>query len=931
MEYSLYVYGGGEILCKVFNGVALLFKSENPYFTSVGTLTMGIGLLYIAARAIPQASLSLFFKSWFLPTFLLVALFYGPKASVHIIDKVDNNFQYNKVDNIPVGVAAVASLSTHFSTYLAETVETVFTTSDAQRFSKVGPLFGAKLIHAANTLTIKDPLMRENLKDFTRQCFAWPYVFSNLDPGKKAALETNDMLGFIESNPHPLLGIYWREPNGQASFVDCRSCAAKVRQVIPLEIETGLQSLASQLFSGGQNPEAATRRLQQYFGEAWQSLAKGTSNAANIIQQELMLNSYRSALLDKRDELGLGRYDSNLINLNAERGQAFQNSSFLIKAALSGTNVTILHTIFFAIALMYFTIMAPMTFLPGGISWVTTWVKVMVWLASWPVLFAVLNCLGYMFAGQATRSCQIGYGEGLNLMTQNGLADAAYTAYCWVMGLQYSVPFISWALISKASGHAFSQLASSLSQTGESFAGKAGSEIVDGNVSFDSQTLHHRSIANSQIAQQQLGSSFNYGSRFDDGKLATIHGVNGTVVAQEHQSNFGTNVTHNDAFSQMFAMQSRQAQSAANQQGLSLQRSVSRGSQELFSFATSVAENKGVNESFGNTESANLQKQMQNLVALSDKFAEDNQLNKQVAFDALVEASIGASGGVGKLFNAGINARGSFKAGGSDIENITKAQSSDIQKQFSDSLNQAVNYALDNKASIGKSFNTQSLDQAQAHFSHAETHADNMSAHLSESQSLSEMASRSRQMGTSSVSNANEEMLGRVAEQFGGDKVAAAQHLAYHPEVAQQVGSNLINASANRTLSNVESKSAVNEFHADNMREMGAASLNNPTLNQMRHDHNIATQEKDLDQTIDLKRTETQAEITKSSSEATAQKNLLDERRKVSQETYLQEKEGSLVGKTFDKADDNLSDFKLYKNLKSTAQDFIGTKKHGDK
>ncbi|MBW8309209.1 MAG: conjugal transfer protein TraG N-terminal domain-containing protein [Candidatus Paracaedibacteraceae bacterium] len=861
MEYSLYVYGGGEILCKVFNGVALLFKSDNPYFTSVGTLTMGIGLLYIAARAIPQASFSLFFKSWFLPTFLLVALFYGPKASVHIIDKVDNNFEYNKVDNIPVGVAAVASLSTHFSTYLAETVETVFTTSDAQRFSKVGPLFGAKLIHAANTLTIRDPLMRENLKDFTRQCFAWPYVFSNLDPGKKAALETDDMLGFIEANPHPLLGIYWREPNGQASFVDCRACAVKVRQVIPLEIETGLQYLASQMFSGGKDPEGATRRLHQYFGEAWQSLAKGTSDAAHVIQQELMLNSYRSALLDKRDELGLGRYNSDLINLNAERGQAFQNSSFLIKAALSGTNVTILHTIFFAIALMYFTIMAPMTFLPGGMSWVTTWIKVVVWLASWPVLFAVLNCLGYMFAGQATRSCQIGYGEGLTLMTQNGLADAAYTAYCWVMGLQYSVPFVSWALISKASGHAFSQLASSLSQTGESFAGKAGSEIVDGNVSFDSQTLHHRSIANAQIAQQQLGSSFNYGSRFDDGKMTTLYGTGGQVTLQEQQTQLGTNVSQNDALSAMMGVQSQMALQTAYSKQRMASEQFQQGSNELFSLATSMARSTGSTETFGSSEAINAQKSLNNAMSMVSQFGKDHGISEDKAFSIMLDGGVRASAEAGSGFLSGLKgalslgATGQMQSVGRNSDSITQSLKSDTAKQFAENFNSGLQYMLDNKGSISDSHQRQSLDQMQKHFNQAQSYSEQASSSYNESKMWSQTASMNEQRSLASGSNINDSVLTYVAnKRFGGDKVAAATWQSENPSIYQsEVSSYLQQRKA--TLSNFASSNGLDsapDIHSNHLENDGRIinAVTNGQLDLLREQNGVGFSKESLDQKI---------------------------------------------------------------------------------
>lgn len=904
-DYVIYTFGGGEILWHVMNAIAILFKSENSYFTSVGMLTMAAGLFYATVRALGLNAFSFFFKDWLIPVIFLTGLFFGLKSSVHIVDKVDPDFKYSKVDHIPVGIAAIASLSSQVSEYLTENLETVMTTSDAERFSKVGPMFGARLIHEASRLTIKDPLLRLNIKDFVYQCFEWPYIKSNIAPGRLAAESTQDILGFVESNPHPMLGIYWRQPDGQAAFVNCQACAARVRDVIGIEVDQGMASLAISLFGGNSDPEAITNRLKNYGSNAWNSLAKGSGNLANTIQQQLMLNSYHAAVRNKNDELDLGRYDAALIHLEAERGQAVQDTTSLVKSSLSLIALPNLHTIVLAISLIFFGVIAPLSLLPQGIRYITMWVKVMVWVTTWPVFFTLLNCIGQMFAAKALGSSLMGYGEGLTIQTQNGLANTAYSAYCTVMGLQYMVAFLSWTLISHGV-HGISQLASSFTQTGEGFAGRVGNELVDGNVSFDSQTLHHRSIANAQIAQQQLGASFNYGSRYDDGKVSLLHGASGSVVAQEHQHSFGTNVSHNDAFSHMYALQSQTALAAANQQGISMQHAVTSGTQELYSFARSVAESKGINESFGNSESAQFQKQMQDLINLSDRFAEDNRLDKQVAFDALVGANLGSGNGIGKMF--GINASGSFKASASDNENISKAHGSEIMNQFSDSLNQAVNYALDNKASISKNFNTQSLDQAQAHFSTAATHADSMSAHLTDSKTFSEMANHSRQSGTSSVTNANNTMVEKIAQQFDGDSVAAAQYLAYHPQLGKQTSSNLIDQAMRRQTA--PTSESIKQFHKNNVDEVGAAPTNNSMITQMRSIQDIDGQESFINQTIRNSKLNTSDEIKKSDLKTINHKKQIQHQNKSLEATFENESHRTLFGKSVGKVGGNIKDFK---------------------
>jgi conjugal transfer mating pair stabilization protein TraG len=916
MDYVIYTFGGGEILWHVMNGLKILFGTDSSYFTSVGMLTTAIGLAYATLRALGSNAIPLFFKEWFLPTLLLTGLFFGLKTSVHIVDKVDSNFKYSKVDNIPIGIASIASLSSQIGEYLTENIETVFTTSDAERFSKVGPMFGARLIHESSKLIIKDPLTRLNIKDFVYQCFEWPYIKSNIAPGRLAAESSQDILGFVESNPHPMLGIYWRESDGNASFQNCKACAVKVRQLISVEVNQGLKSLAMSLFDSKSDPEATTAHLRKYASDAWGTLAKGSSSISNIVQQQLMLNAYHSASRNKNDELGLGRYDAALIHLEAERGQAVQDTTSLVKAAMSQIQLPNLHTIILALSLIFFTIIAPLTFLPKGTTYIMTWVRVMIWVTTWPVFFTVLNCLGQMFAAKALGSSLMGAGEGLSIQTQNGLSNVAYSAYCLVMGLQFGVAYLSWTLISQG-GHAFSQLSSSFSQIGESFASKAGNELIDGNVTFDSQTLHSRSVANTQMAQQQLGASFNYGSRYDDGKVSLLHGTSGSLVAQEHQHNFGTNLSENNAISQVFAAQSQMALSEAQQDGINLQNSLSKGAQELVSFAKSTADTKGITQGFGETESVSLQKQAQELISRADRLQKDHNINSQVAFDTLVEASLGmGTWGI----SAGINAKAGYKASSADTESINKALNSEEGKQFSEGLNKFINYAKDNKGSISKTFNTQSLDQAQAHLSKAHTYADNRSANLSKAHSFSEMSSQSHQQGISSTSNTNDRMVGRIAEQFGGDRVAGAQHLAYHPHVGQQVSSDFINDSKYKDPTHAAKAEIYGSYHK-NANMLSSSDFGSGEIESMRKNYNPLNQERIIDEQIHQQQIGTENELGKAEHDIGKQRQHLQQTNLDLHHDFNIEDKHTFLSRVGSKSGKHFKQTKLSRKIRNMMQD----------
>lgn len=882
MDFTVYSYGGAEILWKVFNSLAMLANST--YFYNLSILITGGALLTVAARAIPAASIPFLFKKWIMPTFFLVAFFWGPKVTVNIVDHVDTNFKAVPVANVPFGIAFAASIATKMSDVLTGVVEKFMTTSDMQRYSQVGPMFGARLMYEARTLTIRDPIMRENLKDFTRQCYAWPYIFTNIAPGKKAAMESEDMLGFIEANAHKSLGMYWRNSAGQAEFMFCGKCAAKVKEVIALEIDTGFQALAKRLFGGTDDGVSETGRLKQYFGDAWQYLAKGSSDAANVIQQELMLNSYRAALQDKREEFGLGR-DPALSYLNAERGQIQQDESAMVKFALFGTQIPMLHSIFLAIALMFFAIVAPFTFSTGGIQLITTFAKVMLWLATWPPLSAILNALGHMYLAKANAGQLIGYGEGLNLMTQNGLADTAYHAYAFVMGLQLSIPAISWALLSGGGGYAMSQLSSTITQAGESFAAKAGAEVVDGNVSFDSQTMHHKSIGSTQLAQQQLAPNVNYGSKIDDGTLATTYGqtkdgeLDRTRTFQQHLTQLATNLAQNDTQSAVMALGSAMSYSAGLTNSKRAGAQAQIGLQKTFSAMESLAHNEGLNKSFGDGENSSVNKSLQDMVSQVKKFATDNKISDATSFQIHLGGGVSANtdlmnrakgGGFGGLI-LGLNATAgvNHNTTGQKHDDLSKHISSDKLRSFSENLGNVITFMDENKGSITDTSASQDMAQAQESYNKSQIYADEAAANFQQQRTFNESATINRQKGTSSTSNDNDSILSYVAKKrFGGDMGAAAAWQTQNPGLYRQEAATFLDRSEpSMRPEGLGSKASVEAEHRINTQSIQSAPTRSESIESstegLKHDR-----EKLIEEVGNLKRgTENQQTFVKSAAE----------------------------------------------------------------
>src|SRR5438105_3189307 len=124
----------------------------------------------------------------------------------------------------------------------------------------------------------------------------------------------------------------------------------------------------------------ASQKLKRYFDDGWEQLAKQTANAHAVVEQEMMMNAYREGLDDKRQEFGLERLNPHLVALSAARARAQQNTGFILSSELFALVGPSLQSTLLGILCVLFVIVVPMALLPGGLSALGMWVKLIVWV-----------------------------------------------------------------------------------------------------------------------------------------------------------------------------------------------------------------------------------------------------------------------------------------------------------------------------------------------------------------------------------------------------------------------------------------------------------------------------------------------------------------------------------------------------------------------
>ena len=792
MDYVVYTFGGGEALWKTFNGLALLFKSESAYMTSVLKLSLSIGAVWAALRAILGANAGLFARDYVVPVYLVFNLMLLPKTSVHIVDEINPDFHYSKVDHVPFGIALVASSASSISKLLTNIVESSLKTAEATHYGKTGPMFAARLVSMARDMRIIDPVERQNLKDFVRQCFTLPMVWSNVLAGKKAALETFDLLQLIADNPHSWLGSYWRTKGGNATFRYCKEGAVKAKEVLSVEVPSSLADLATGLFGSTQvNTVAASKRLKLYFDDAWQSVAHQTANAHQVAAQEMMMNIYRESSDDKRQEFGLERLHPHLIAASASRAKSQQNTGFLVSAQMMGSMLPSFQSTLLATLCLMFVVIVPMIFLPWGLSALGIWLQMILWVESWPIFYALINCVGMMMASN-TGAAYVSTGGGLSLLTQNGLADAAYDAYCYAEGLMAIVTLIAWVVISK-SGSALANLSATITRGVDGLSSKMGAEITDGNLNFDNQSFHNRSIAGYQLAQQQLGSSVGFGHKIDDGSKMVTWDTKGSPHIQETLTHLGTHVAMTDNMAATLRESGERSLSAAHQSSVMASKNFSQGLNELYGFSDQFSKGKLLAEGFGDNAHANLTEDLQTIKGFTDKYGKDHSMGDGKT------VKVGGKGGL-SFGKDGIASIGGDMGGhihADDAEKISRIMNSDEGKRFSEALSRVTQYAKDHKGSLSDQSQMQAIENIQGNFQKAKQYSEQAQSSLTASESYKKTADKMESHGATISTFVDQQIIKNIAdESFNGNEMQAYEWYdqnreAYNKRAAEFVRPNI--------------------------------------------------------------------------------------------------------------------------------------------
>jgi|GEM_PF-1691379 len=668
MGYEIYSYGNNIALVALFNAIAAIVQNQTyhtmvyvvfvvGFLGSFGTMAVGKDIW-----AGPR---------WLVTAFLIYFVLLVPTATVQIIDKT-NNQPPQVIANVPWGLASQASIVSDIGNILTELFETAVQLIPAPgggtalqpdlTYEQSGLMFGAKLIKNSHDLVFQDSDFRNEFTQFFANCtvydlaqghpsattFAnstdiWP-LMADTNPARYSTITVPnpDVPGSTMTDSEPCPAVYAdldakMNAQEQALFANLgmKSTPALLEQSPGVSGATALAAIAA---SSVQNP------LLEAYESA--NLATAASDAATIVRQNAIINGIKDGGL----LLSQQQHDPAALMMAQAKSiaTAQTNSQYILSQQLAESTLPMIRNGIESISYALFPIILLLCLIHGGqrsLEVLKMYGLVLIWVALWPPLYAILSFLMGIAAEQEIAANGYANGvQGMTLATSAAVYTAAISKLAVAGYMTTMVPAIAGAVVFGL--NKIANVAMTAAGIADRAAAGASSDVAKGNESLGNVSMNKVSTAKSDnSAFQQI---------WDDAYGRTSHDIRDPLSMryQSAVSSYTVSLSSGAAIAERESEAARKSESFAQDQsrmvGESHASAILTALSHIHAAGTSI--NSGTDFNFG--EGGSSQRMAEAVQQARTQISKDLGITDAQAVDRVLSASIAAKAGVG--FDVGV-------------------------------------------------------------------------------------------------------------------------------------------------------------------------------------------------------------------------------------------------------------------------------------
>ncbi|EKN2781858.1 conjugal transfer mating pair stabilization protein TraG [Salmonella enterica] len=787
---EVYVIAGGEWLRNNLNAIAAFMSTRT--WDSIEKIALTLSVLAVAVMWVQRHNV-MDLLGW-VAVFVLISLLVNVRTSVQIIDNSDL-VKVHRVDNVPVGLAMPLSLTTRIGHAMVASYEMIFTQPDSVTYSKTGMLFGAELVSKSTDFLSRNPEIANLFQDYVQNCVMGD-IYLNHKYTLEELMASADPYTLIFSRPSPLRGVY----DSNNNFVTCKDASVSLKDKLNLDTQSGGKTwhyYAQQLFGGRPDPNLLFSTL---IGDSYSYFYGSSKSASQIIRQNVTINALKEGITSYAARNG---DSASLVNLATTSSMEKQRLAHVSIGHVAMRTLPMTQTILTGIAIGIFPLLVlAAVFNKLTLSVLKGYVFALMWLQSWPMLYAILNSAMTFYAKQNGAPVVLSEISQIQLKYSDLASTAGY--------LSMMIPPLSWMMV-RGLGAGFSSVYSHFASSAISPTASAAGSVVDGNYSYGNmQTENVNGFSWSTNSTTSFGQMM-----YQTGSGATATQTRDGNMVMDASGAMSRLPVGINATRQIAAAQQEMAREASNRAESALHgfsSSIASAWNSLSQFGSNRGSSDSVTGGADSTMSAQDSMMASRMRSAVESYAKAHNISNEQATRELASTSTRLSGGMYADAHAewgvkpkilgvggGVGIRGGFKGSLDATDDDSHSASSgsrashdarhDIDAKASKDFKEASDYFTSRKVSESGSHTDNNadsqVDQLSAALNSAKQSYDQYTTNMTRSHEYAEMASRTESMSGQMSEDLSQQFAQYVMKHAPQDAEAILTNTS-SPEIAER-------------------------------------------------------------------------------------------------------------------------------------------------
>ena len=510
---EIYLTSLGKSGYDVFQSMAMFFSSYS--WEHVIPAFIGLGGMIAAFQFMFKPNMAVIWK-WAFVVVFIPAITISGKTSVTIADTSDP-LAYYTVDNVPIGLALPASITTAGTYGIQSLIQDIFHTPDDVSYQRTGMVFQARIFEDTNKFHLDEDIQKL-FTAYINNC-----VVDDIDIRKKytwhALFTAPDIFDFLQKNSG-----YNRfdEINIDGQKVTCSEALPILKSKVKGSSSLAIATMASSLKSES-NPEVDKFDVNEAIRSAYKDyFRKSSASSQEIMMQNLAINGIKTGL---KNMAGSSDSSAAALNYSNTLNKASSESFMWSAGQTAQETIPMMASVFFLLFICSFIPVMILACFPSmTYTCLVSYYKGFIYFGTWGIYFTFINYIQQsilsMHANMLIDSAPLSV-QGFTLSQQDPLIDLTYR-YASVAGyLMLLTPWIA-QMTEKGVSSVMNTLATSVMTRQDSSLQKATDGMTSGNYNDFNTSIGNHSANNVSDNKHDTNAVDKFGAKI-------IQNANGTI------------------------------------------------------------------------------------------------------------------------------------------------------------------------------------------------------------------------------------------------------------------------------------------------------------------------------------------------------------------------------------------------------------------